>query len=176
MSTQPLSQSVSEMLEQGVRFLDSLSDQDYTQKNPEAYNASIGGHYRHVIDHVAVLLDGLADQRVNYDKRKRDEGIENDRIIARSKTLELLEEWNKLSETKMAEVIDVIGKASYGGGDASSLAQSTLGREAMYVVIHGVHHFALIGVICNLRGIPMPQGFGIAPSTVEHQKKLAATK
>lgn len=176
MATQPLTQSVSQMLSEGIKFLDSLTDADYSDKNPEVYNASIGGHYRHVIDHVVVLLAGLADQRVNYDKRQRDEGVENDRILARAKTQELLDVWNELKESQMADVIDVIGKVTYGGGDASSCVQSTLGREAMYVVIHGVHHFALIGVICNLRGIPMPEGFGIAPSTVEHQKKLSAAK
>lgn len=176
MSAQSLTQSVSEMLEQGICFLDSITDVDYTEQNPEAYDASIGGHYRHVIDHVMVLLESLADQRVNYDHRKRDEGIESCREIAKARTQELLTQWNTLTEDQMGDAIDVVGKVSYGGGDASATVQSTLGREAMYVVIHGVHHFALIGVVCHLRGIAMPQGFGVAPSTVEHKRKLAVAE
>lgn len=167
-----LKSSVTEMLEQSVQFLDRLSDEEYVRKHPDVYNASIGGHYRHVIDHLAVLLDGLADKRVNYDKRKRDEGVEGDRLTARAKTIELLELWNTVGKEQMVEVIDVMGKVSYSS-ESSAIAHSTIGREAMYVVIHGVHHFALIGVICNLADIPMPEGFGIAPSTVDHQKKLA---
>lgn len=163
---------MTEMLEQAIHFLDSLNDEEYVRKHPDVYNASIGGHYRHVIDHLAVLLDGLADKRVNYDKRKRDEGVEGDRLTARAKTLELLERWQTTGEEQMEEVIDVMGKVSYTTQGAAT-ARSTIGREAMYVVIHGVHHFALIGVICKLADIPMPQGFGIAPSTVEHQEKLA---
>ncbi|MGJ8674165.1 hypothetical protein [Rubritalea sp.] len=160
------------MLEQGIRFLDRLDDEEYVRKHPDVYDASIGAHYRHVIDHFAVLIGGISCKRVNYDRRARDEGVEGNRLIARAKTLEILELWNSLDERQMDDVIDVIGKVSYKN-DTSVEVSSTIGRESMYVVIHGVHHFALIGVICKLADIPMPEGFGIAPSTVEHNKKLA---
>jgi len=44
----------------------------------------------------------------------------------------------------------------------------------MYAVVHAIHHYALISVMCHLLEIPLPEGFGVAPSTLKHQKDLAA--
>jgi len=73
----------------------------------------------------------------------------------------------------MARRVHTRCKVSYIAG-ASPLAESTLGREAMYAVVHAIHHYALISVMCHLLEIPLPEGFGVAPSTLKHQKDLAA--
>lgn len=165
--------SVSEMLEQGLRFLGELTEEQYSQRCPKVYNASIGGHYRHTIDHVEVLLDGIGGDVINYDVRQRDEAVETSLDAAKSKTSELLKRWSQLELKQMHDKLQVICKVSYKGCSSAEVA-STIGREAMYVTIHAVHHFALIGVICNILGIPMKEGFGIAPSTIDHEQKVAA--
>lgn len=167
-----LTQPVNEMLENCIYFLDRLDDAEYVRKHPEVYNASIGAHYRHVIDHLIRLIHGVPSKLVNYDKRERDEEVEKNRSVARARTMELLECWKTFEEQNMSEDIDVVGKVSYAD-EAPIRVRSTIGRESMYVVIHAVHHFALIGVICKLAKIPQPQGFGVAPSTVEYQRELA---
>lgn len=53
-------------------------------------------------------------------------------------------------------------------GDDSPVVPSTFAREIMYAVVHAVHHYALIGVMCRLLELPLRPGFGIAPSTVQH--------
>lgn len=172
-----LSKSVIEMLNQGIMLLDSVSEEQYCEKSAAAYNASLGGHYRHVIDHLSVLIDGLKDGVVNYDKRQRAVGIETKIDVAKAKTQELLGQWILISEEEMQRPIEVVSKVSYADGEGTSV-MSTVGREAMYVVIHGVHHYALIGVMCHLLGVELPAGFGVAPSTVAHEKKqqLSAAK
>ena len=52
-----LLQSVIETLRQGETLLAEISDTAYTHKVPVAFNASIGGHYRHCLDHFSSLLD-----------------------------------------------------------------------------------------------------------------------
>ena len=50
---------------------------------------------------------------------------------------------------------------------------SAVGREIMYAVAHAVHHYALIGIMAGIMGVQMPPGFGVAPSTVKHQREVA---
>jgi hypothetical protein len=38
----------------------------------------------------------------------------------------------------------------------------------MYAVAHAIHHYALIAVMCAILEIPVPAGFGVAPSTLQY--------
>ena len=46
-----LIQSVVETLRQGEVFLEEISDGTYCRRVPVAFNAAMGGHYRHCLDH-----------------------------------------------------------------------------------------------------------------------------
>jgi hypothetical protein len=70
--------------------------------------------------------------------------------------------------------LKVTCKTSYSAA-GSQTTLSTVGREMMYAVAHGVHHYALIGMMGALMGLKMPAGFGVAPSTVKFQSELART-
>jgi hypothetical protein len=52
--------------------------------------------------------------------------------------------------------------------DAAPSIGSTVGRELMYAVAHTIHHYALIAVMCGMLEVPVPQGFGVAPSTLKY--------
>ena len=56
-SDSDLIQAAVETLLQGEMLLQSIDDDDYVSKVPIAFNASIGGHYRHCLDHFRSLLD-----------------------------------------------------------------------------------------------------------------------
>ena len=60
-----------ESLRQGELLLSAISDEHYRCKLPVAFNASIGGHYRHCLDHFRILLDAVNSSEVNYDHRER---------------------------------------------------------------------------------------------------------
>ena len=53
---------------------------------------------------------------------------------------------------------------------------STLGREIMFAVSHAIHHHALIAMLCGIRAIPVPEDFGVAPSTIAYQKQQTAAR
>lgn len=167
-----LIQSVIETLQQGEMLLSEISDAAYTHKVPVAFNASIGGHYRHCLDHFRTLLDAAASGDLNYDHRERGTLVENDRFAALNATRELREGYEKLDPAFLSRFLAVTCKTSYSTS-GSQVSPSTIGREIMYSVAHAVHHYALIGVMGGIMGLTLPAGFGIAPSTLKHQQEMA---
>src|SRR6516225_6383073 len=83
--------SAVESLRQGELLLSRMDDAVYTRKVSAAFNASIGGHYRHCLDHFRALLDAAAAGDLNYDHRERGTLVENDRFAAINATRELCE-------------------------------------------------------------------------------------
>jgi hypothetical protein len=165
-----LVQSVVETLRQGETLLAEISDEHYTTRVPVAFNASIGGHYRHCLDHFRTLLESASAGDLNYDQRERGTLVENDRFAALNATRELREGYEKLDPVLLARPLAVTCKTSYSTS-GSQASPSTIGREIMYSVAHAVHHYALIGVMGGIMGLRLPPGFGIAPSTLKHQEQ-----
>jgi hypothetical protein len=168
-----LIESVIETLLQGERLLNGIDDEAYVRKLPVAFNASIGGHYRHCLDHFRSLLDSATEGAVNYDHRERGTSVEINRFAALSATRELRGGFERLDSALLACPLAVTCKTSYAT-NGSQVSASTVGREIMYSVAHAVHHYALIGVMGGVMGLSMPPGFGIAPSTLKHQAETAA--
>ena len=163
-----LIQSVIETLNQGETLLGEISDDIYVQKMPAAFNASMGGHYRHCLDHFRSLLEAIHSDELDYDHRERDTLIEKDRFAALNATRFLRESYERLSGICLNRTVVVRCKTSYAAS-GSQISESSFGREIMYVVAHAVHHYALMGVMGGLLGLKMPPGFGVAPSTLKHQ-------
>lgn len=162
-----------ETLRQGESLLLALSDELYTRQLPVAFNASVGGHYRHCLDHFRSLVEAHPGGELNYDHRERNTLIEHNRIAALNATRRLCEVFEQLAEASLDQELTVTSKTSYATA-GSQFACSTVGREIMYAVAHAVHHYALIGIMGGLMGIPLPAGFGVAPSTLKHQAALTA--
>ena len=167
-----LIESVIETLQQGETLLAGINDETYTQKVPIAFNASIGGHYRHCLDHFRSLLGSAMDGDLNYDHRERDTLIEKDLFAALNATRELRESYERLDPIFLMRPLAVTCKTSYAT-NGSQASPSTVGREIMYSVAHAVHHYALIGVMGGIMGVMMPPRFGVAPSTLKHQAEAA---
>lgn len=172
LDSEELVQSVLEALAQGESLLMEVSDEDYTRKVALAFDASIGGHYRHCLDHFRSLLDSTPKGHLNYDHRERGTLVEYDRFAALNATRELRERYERLDPCLVNRTLNVTCKTSYTT-NGSQVSPSTVGREVMYSVAHAVHHFALIGVMCGIMGLKMPAGFGVAPSTLKHQTDAA---
>jgi len=164
--------SVVEALLQGEALLTEINDDTYTRKVPVAFNASIGGHYRHCLDHFRSLLDSASEGDLNYDHRERGTLIENDCFAALNATRDLRERFEHLDPVFLSRPLAVTCKTSYAM-NGTQVSPSTVGREIMYSVAHAVHHYALIGVMGGIMGLTMPAGFGVAPSTLKHQAEAA---
>lgn len=167
-----LIQSVVDTLRQGETLLTEIADEHYTTKVPVAFNASIGGHYRHCLDHFRTLLESAAAGDLNYDHRERGTLVEHDRFAALNATRELREGYERMEPLFLSRPLAVTCKTSYSTS-GSQVSPSTIGREIMYAVAHAVHHYALIGVMGAIMGLRLPPGFGVAPSTLKHQAQTA---
>src|SRR6516165_7692279 len=105
--------SVLEALVQGESLLIEVSDEDYTRKVAVAFNASIGGHYRHCLDHFRSLLDSAAQGDLNYDHRERGTLVEHDRFAALNATRELCCAFQTLPAEGLRRELQVTCKTSY---------------------------------------------------------------
>lgn len=162
-----------EILDQGAELVASIDDDVYRRKLPAAFHASIGGHYRHCLDHFHSIVAAADPDEVDYDQRRRDPLIETERFAALNETRRLRDALSGADALDLGRLVRVICKTSYAEG-GSQQGRATVGRELMYAVAHAVHHYALIGIMANLQGVALPSGFGVAPSTIKHQQALAA--
>jgi hypothetical protein len=156
------------LLDQGMGLLGLISDEAYNSHLAVASNASIGGHYRHCLDHFHCLLLGLETGLIDYDDRPRNLSVEMDRSKAMEESVRLKNALSVLSGEMISNPVGVRCKVHYEM-DRSQEVSSTFAREIMYVVAHGVHHFALISVMANVMDFPLPSDFGVAPSTLQHR-------
>jgi hypothetical protein len=167
MKRSPLHEAIAEVLHQGESLLNSLSDEDYTRKLPTVFGSTVGGHYRHCLDHFQTLLLGLEASEINYDHRERNSWTENDCMFALAETHRILRAFEAIPTPFLDYPINVRSKVNYEV-DAASWIGSTVGREFMYAVAHAIHHYALIAVMCGILDVPLPAGFGVAPSTLQY--------
>ena len=172
MNASPLIHSAVEILRQGEALLQVLDDECYTRKLPEVFNSAIGGHYRHCLDHFQCLLDGVAQGEVDYDARQRDPRIEHNRRFALETTSRLRLACEKIPPLALKLPMEVVSTVNYDGEPAASSA-SSFGRELIYAIAHAIHHYALLAVMCHKLRIQVPDGFGIAPSTLQHRAAQA---
>lgn len=161
------------ILAQGEDLLRVLSDENYTRCVPLAFNACIGGHYRHCLDHFTSLLRSLDADEVDYEHRERDVRIESQPDFALALTQQMRAQLERLPFGALDAPVRARCEVSYAHGD-SPVTGSTFGREMVYAIAHAIHHYALISVMARLMDAKLPEHFGVAPSTVAHNAKQAA--
>ncbi len=160
--------SVHDVLEQGLLLLSRVDDMKYRTVAEAPHSASIGQHYRHVLDHFICLADGIATGTVDYDRRSRNRELETSLQAAIEKTSQL----NQLFGGLDAEIIGARYKVLYSVGYSNETAleiDTVLAREIAFCVSHAIHHFAIIRLVCAHFSIELPAEFGIAPSTLKYR-------
>jgi uncharacterized damage-inducible protein DinB len=159
------------ILAHGEDLLRALNAESFTRKVPVVFNASIGGHYRHCLDHFTSLLLALDADEVDYDHRKRDPRIETQPEFALALTGEMRRTLEQLTSDTLCAEVKARCEVSYTHGN-SPVTRSTLARELVYCIAHAIHHYALISVMARLMHVELPENFGVAPSTVAHSRTL----
>ncbi len=165
-----------DLLLQGETFLNEVSDSEYCRAVPEVFNATIGGHYRHVLEHFQLVLAAHPGGFLEYHRRDRDRETETSVRRALQRTREMVRAFREIEfepDSAPVEVHDTLAD------DPEALPQSctsSIEREILYAVHHAVHHFALIRVMGEPMGLRFPEGFGVAASTRHHQNSLESKK
>jgi hypothetical protein len=156
------------LLRQLGEWLDRLSDEQYARKPVGVVPSSVGGHVRHSLDHFEALLAALETGRLDYDDRRRGTDVERCRATALS-ALRGLE--RRLLAARWPEPNRPLRlRALLSAGSPPVEAHSSVGRELAFVLSHTVHHNSLLATIAALLGVPAPERFGYAPSTIAYQE------
>lgn len=161
-----------DVLQQGLGLLESCGE-SYAQVVAAPFDASIGQHYRHVLEHFHCLLLGANSGEVNYDARKRDARIETEIAFATGATNEVMHQIELWNDDTLAERCNTLSSLAYHS-DSPSFISSNLGRELAYCIGHAIHHFAIIRLLSSQVGVEVPVDFGCAPSTLRYQSSLSA--
>ena len=161
-------------LEEIIYLLEQVPDQLYTQQKEILNGATIGQHFRHIIEFYTCLKNGNEVGFVCYDKRERDINIENDIAFA-IKTIEnIISFLSTISSDKIMVLQANYETPSSNGKEGNSLINTSLHRELAYALDHTIHHLAIINIalIEDKEIIDLPQNFGVAPSTIRYKKQM----
>ena len=176
--TKSLNIAVKDVLQQGCIFLDRIGDERYGRplESPAGEKpASLGAHYRHVLDHFICLAEGIRTGQVNYDQRRRNPQVESSLTCARLVTEDLIDEFGDLSREILQRECAVTYSVGYGETEVEAV-RSNLVREVMFCVGHAIHHYAILRLLCEGVGVKLPYEFGVAPSTLKHLETEAAER
>jgi len=167
-----MKRAVEDILSHGIALLEDCSPETYTQAHPTMFGASIGQHYRHVLDHFLCLAGGMVTAEIAYDDRQRSSALETDLEHAMTVTRMLLSFFQTTSDHELRHACMVTSALDYSE-HKSITVQSTFERELAYCISHAVHHFAIVRLMCAAMRVEVPADFGIAPSTLRHRAALA---
>lgn len=145
--------------------------------SPEQYNAqpestrcgAIGGHVRHVLDHLVAWLKGMEHGQLNYDDRQRATDIEHDPIAALHAINHHTARLAEIDDAMLAARVEVLTSMTRCGGLVR--LPSTHARELAFVFSHTIHHNAIIGTIARALKVHLPDHFGTAPSTIAYRNQ-----
>lgn len=162
-----LEKTIQNVLTQLSDSLLQLTNAEYSQPVKILSSATIGQHVRHVVELFICLYNGYETGTVNYEKRKRDKRIEIDKDFA----IELMQ---MITNNLAKDNRNLKLEAGYDDHFVPVAVPTNYYREIIYNLEHTVHHMALIRVgITEVSTITLPEGFGVASSTIKYRKECA---
>ena len=162
------------VLRQLADVIRAMSDEQYRRMPVGVVSSNVGGHVRHCLDHVEALLAGIEEGELSYDHRRRGTEVETSRDAA----LDVIrrQERQMLAFPPHSERRPLRLSAMVSSSLPPTEVQTTVGRELAFVLSHTVHHNALIAVMALTLGVPVPDRFGYAPSTITHLERAACAR
>ena len=171
-------------LEQLDELVGRLDAEAYAMPLEGIFGGSIGGHVRHCLDHVRVLVEsmerlahapvGEPGEPADYDRRVRGTAVETDPAVARVQLADVRRRLEAGADVPLDRPIELSVMLSSDGLRVPM--HSTLGREIGFVFSHTIHHQAMIGGMARHLGIDVPPTFGRAPSTIAHDESRACAR
>jgi len=163
-----LQKAINNVFLQLTASVGQLTDEQYVHQCQTLTGATIGKHVRHVIELFQSLQNGYEHGIVNYDSRKRDSRIENEKQLALSILNEIRAGLNKKDK-------DLSLETSYDEDSGEVVfIKTNYNREIVYNLEHAIHHMALIRIGINeVSSVELPENFGVAPSTIRYRQECA---
>lgn len=157
-----------DVLRQGADLLSRLDD--------TTYRRAIGPQLRHTLDFYVSFLRGLPEGRVDYDTRERDPRVESSRRIARERFAAIIVALEEIAPEQTSRPLQVRTEADTLAPGEPEWCPSSVRRELQFLLSHTVHHNALVKELLRARGRVVDARFGVAPSTLEHQARVACAR
>lgn len=168
-----LIQACTHILRQLEDVVHQLSEKEFSQPCPALSQSTIGQHLRHTLEFFMCLQAGFDQGVVNYDRRPHDKLIESDKFIALSAMAAIRDFIESQREDKHLQL-----EVGYERNSEDWVVVATnYFRELTYNIEHAVHHMAImkIGIREVAPGVNLPEGFGVAVSTLRHQEQAQHT-
>ncbi len=142
----------------------------YTEPKDVLSNATIGQHFRHILEFYFCLEKGVKTGIVCYDERERNVLIETyvtHAVMSIEKSINFL---NSLEADH-----SLVMKANYATSEEQTMIQTSLYRELAYALDHTIHHMAIIKIALSAEKseLELDSNFGVAPSTVRYKNQGA---
>ncbi len=160
----PLTNECVAVLQQGAAVLERLNNTQYHSTRGLPVRSGVGVHFRHCLEFYDNFLNGVAESRVDYQRRERDPLTETERDFALTKIAATIDALENLPVRDAATPLLV----RVEDAAADSWCNSSVGRELQSLLSHTIHHYALIALMLRLNGIEPGAEFGVAPSTLTY--------
>lgn len=154
--------AIEKNLQRGIKLLETITDEEYSDCTIPPYYSSIGNNMRHILDVFTCIFKGLENNSIDFSDRQRNE-------LAQQKTAFGIRYFNevikKLQELNSKD-FDTIIQVSDNLGAGVVTANYTLASALIQAHSHAIHHYASIGFIIHQLGIELPDAdFGYNPTT-----------
>ncbi len=149
--------------------INQIKPNDYVIPIKSLSNSTLGQHIRHTLEFFICLEESSISNVVNYDNRRRDIQIEENPVFALT-TIQRIIQFIKTSPLDHTLKLEI----NYDLEEDDILEiKSNYQRELVYNVEHAIHHMAIlkIGLVEITPYIKLPEGFGVAVSTLRYRKQ-----
>ena len=159
-----------QILDQLKKSIEQIDQAHFSKPCPILSNSTIGQHVRHTLEFFICLSESHESGSVDYDSRKRDKQIEEDKFAAIRSIDQITIFLKANSQNQRIQLV-----AQYDEEGKSGLQiDSNYYRELAYNIEHAIHHMALIKIGINnvCPYVILPEGYGVASSTIRHQREI----
>jgi len=130
---------IEENLQRGVRLLNAISDEEYSNCTVAPYYSSIGNNMRHILDFFSCVFDGIENNHIDLSTRNRNELIQNKTAFGIDYFNEIIERLYKLDTSTFNDLIKVTDDL----GNGKITVTYTIGSALVQAHSHAIHHYAL---------------------------------
>lgn len=161
-------EAIEKNLLRGIKLLQCITNEAYSDKSVAPYYSSIGGHTRHILDVFDCVFDGIPSNHINLISRKRNELVENDTNFGITYFQETIKQLKQINPKNYHEIIKVTDDLGLG----PVTVEYTLIGILIQAHSHAIHHFASVGYVIAQLGIQLPdEDFGFNPTTPKQKIK-----
>ena len=157
-------------LHQARSLLAAVDDDLLSARSTTSRGSSAGAHLRHVLECYRCFLGGRKSGRVDYDARQRERRIETCCEHAGAVIAEVVSGLESLRPAEIRKPLEVRVDAAAWRDPENTWSRSSVARELQFLLSHTVHHYALIAMILRGHGFEPGADFGVAPSTLAHER------